>query len=240
MPFDLRQTHLVFMYVLAQVNTLKEGNAGVILADGTSLGRNATINYNELAGVLGESLKAIISMRNTAMHQNNENGNTVAPLLYVNDYDLENMITDAISTLRANQKKKSTVQSNDMDSDEESDSDSSFESAASDTLQTKQETLFLVRNERSSHSEPSDDDSNDSIFNDNPIGLQSNKSLQPDDSDDKLLLTSNVNVKNELLDLPIDNTTMNISNEFVQPAAGAERVTVTRDGDKNNPVDLCI
>lgn len=212
--------HLDFI----KVNTLKEGNAGVILADGTSLGRNATINYHELAGVLGESLKAVISMRRS----DTENGDIGVPLLYQDEFNLENMITDAVSNMRASQKKRSTAKRNDLDSDEESVSGSSLESvvseeSANNACQTKQETL-LLRNERPSLSVPSDDESKDSILHDEkPIFCDSTRKNSQDSMAKDITTPINMTVKNE----PLALATVDTSSEFV-------------DGNKDNPVDLCL
>ena len=58
-----------------------------MLADGTSLGQRFSMNYNELAGVIGETLKSIIAMRHAAVIQNGENGDAGAPLLFEDGFD---------------------------------------------------------------------------------------------------------------------------------------------------------
>ena len=60
----------------------------MILADGTSLGGKATLNYNELAGVVGESLKAIFTIWSAAAIQYTEDGDPSASLIYEDGFDL--------------------------------------------------------------------------------------------------------------------------------------------------------
>ena len=112
------------------MNILKENNAGVILADGTSLGQIATINYNELAGVLGESLKAVIAMRVAAV------GNPNAPLVFGADFDLESKLNDMIVTLKSKKNKK--------DSDDDSDDESS--STEKSSFRVKSEGKINAKN----------------------------------------------------------------------------------------------
>jgi len=57
--------------VMKAINELKEGNASVLLADGTSLGGSVSgVGYRELSGVIGNSLKAIRETRNTIIEGN--------------------------------------------------------------------------------------------------------------------------------------------------------------------------
>lgn len=151
------------------MNILKENNAGVILADGTSLGQIATINYNELAGVLGESLKAVIAMRVAAV------GNPNAPLVFGADFDLESKLNDMIVTLKSKKNKK--------DSDDDSDNESSSTEKSSfrvksegkinaknrvgKSLKTKSASLgdtFGSSDEDSSDEDSSDDDNDESMI----------------------------------------------------------------------------
>ncbi|KAL7534918.1 hypothetical protein ACHAXR_006157 [Thalassiosira sp. AJA248-18] len=90
--------------VMKHVNTIKEQNAELLLADGTSLGHNASLDYNKLAGLIGDTLKAVIDMRHAAIMENAANGNADAPLLFERDSDLESKIREAVLA-RATQKK---------------------------------------------------------------------------------------------------------------------------------------
>ena len=103
------------------MNGLKEGNAAVMLADGTSLGQRFAINYNELAGVIGDTLKSIIAMRHAAVIQNCENGDAGAPLLFEDGFDLVSKLQET-ATLRAAQKKSKVKKEDSSNLDDDSES----------------------------------------------------------------------------------------------------------------------
>jgi len=63
------------------VNKLKENNSKVLLADGTDLGLAETDRYQDLQGVIGGSLKAIASMRKSAIETNEAMGLDDEPLI---------------------------------------------------------------------------------------------------------------------------------------------------------------
>jgi len=96
-------TTLTVDVVMKRVNTLKEGNASVLLADGTSLGDRFRIGHQNLSGVIGETLKAIVAMRRFLIGENTANGNADAPLSY-NDTDLETKLHEAMTSRAANKK----------------------------------------------------------------------------------------------------------------------------------------
>jgi len=84
----------------------------ILLADGTSLGNNATLNYNELAGVIGSSLKDVISARRALIADNAMNGALDSPLIC--NIEIENKLQEKAIT-RASEK---------IGKDEHSDDDS--------------------------------------------------------------------------------------------------------------------
>ena len=76
--------------VMKRINVLKEGNASVILADGTSLGDRWSLGYRNVSGVIGETMQALLVMREQAIKIN---GN--APLPPYNESDLEEKLAQS-------------------------------------------------------------------------------------------------------------------------------------------------
>lgn len=70
--------------VMKRINILKEGNANVILADGTSLGDRWSLGYQNVSGVIGNTMKALREMREKAIKENGD-----APLPPYVESDLE-------------------------------------------------------------------------------------------------------------------------------------------------------
>ena len=103
--------------IMRLANDLKENNAEVILADGTALGSRSDISYSELHGIIGQNLKAIISMRNALISQNIANGDADAPLVAGTSFssDLEATIARAVQT-KAAVKSEDALGSDDDDS----------------------------------------------------------------------------------------------------------------------------
>lgn len=58
--------------VMKRINILKEGNANVILADGTSLGDRWSLGYRNVSGVIGNTLNALRDMRDQAIQSNGD------------------------------------------------------------------------------------------------------------------------------------------------------------------------
>ena len=79
--------------VMKKINILKEGNASILLADGTSLGMVASsLGYNDLSGVIGNNLRAIKEMRCASAKDNESCDGCNSPLPPHNNYDLEQKI----------------------------------------------------------------------------------------------------------------------------------------------------
>jgi len=76
--------------VMKRINVLKEGNASVILADGTSLGDRWSLGYKNVSGVIGNTLKALRDKRNEAIKSNGD-----APLPPYVEPDLEIKLEEA-------------------------------------------------------------------------------------------------------------------------------------------------
>jgi len=55
--------NLTIDIVMKRINVLKEGNASVVLADGTSLGDRWSLGYRNISGMIGNTLKALFIMR---------------------------------------------------------------------------------------------------------------------------------------------------------------------------------
>ena len=94
--------------VMKRVNTLKEGNASVLLADGTSLGDQWSLGYQNLSGVIGETLKAIVLFRQDLVKKNAASGNADA-LISSNDFDFENKLHDTMMSKAERKKQPTTV-----------------------------------------------------------------------------------------------------------------------------------
>ena len=78
-------TNFTIDIVMKRINVLKEGNASVILADGTSLGDTRwSLGYRSVSGVIGETMKALQAMRKQAIDDNGD-----APLPPYKESDLE-------------------------------------------------------------------------------------------------------------------------------------------------------
>ena len=76
--------------VMKRINVLKEGNASVILADGTSLGDRWSLGYRNVSGVIGETMKALVSMREQLVQNNGD-----APLPPYKESDLEEKLANS-------------------------------------------------------------------------------------------------------------------------------------------------
>ncbi len=70
--------------VMKKINVLKEGNASVILADGTSLGDRWSLGYRNVSGAIGETLNALKELREEIKKENGD-----APLPPYVEADLE-------------------------------------------------------------------------------------------------------------------------------------------------------
>jgi hypothetical protein len=85
--------------VMKRINVLKEGNASVLLADGTSLGMVAgSLGYRDLSGVIGNNLRAIKEMRCSSSNDNETSGDYDAPLPPHSDSDLETKLEMLMSS----------------------------------------------------------------------------------------------------------------------------------------------
>jgi superfamily II DNA/RNA helicase len=58
--------------VMKRINVLKEGNANVVLSDGTSLGDRWSLGYRNVSGVIGNTLNALRDMRDLAIKINGD------------------------------------------------------------------------------------------------------------------------------------------------------------------------
>ena len=58
--------------VMKRINVLKEGNASVVLADGTSLGDRWSLGYRNVSGVIGNTLNALRDMRDEIVKTNGD------------------------------------------------------------------------------------------------------------------------------------------------------------------------
>mmetsp|Transcript_39990 Transcript_39990/g.83637 ORF Transcript_39990/g.83637 Transcript_39990/m.83637 type:complete len:740 (+) Transcript_39990:2121-4340(+) len=97
-------TNFTVDVVMKHVNTLKEKNAEIVLADGTSLGYHSSLDYSNLAGVIGNALKRMIMMRLAVITGNGASGNADAPLLSSDDSDLDSKLYEATVAARATRK----------------------------------------------------------------------------------------------------------------------------------------
>ena len=91
--------------VMKQVNALKEGNAGVLLADGTSLGETQwSLGYQNLSGVIGSTLKAVRDLRRSIIEMNIASGNGNAPLPTGQGTVLEAQLEEKMAARASNKK----------------------------------------------------------------------------------------------------------------------------------------
>jgi len=94
--------------VMKSINILKEGNASILLADGTSLGMVASsLGYRDLSGVIGNNLRAIKEMRCSST---NDNESVISPH---NDSDLEAKLELLMSSKSAGTMKKEDTRKDD-------------------------------------------------------------------------------------------------------------------------------
>ena len=91
--------------VMKRVNALKEGNAGVLLADGTSLGETQwSLGYQNLSGVIGSTLKAVRDLRQSIIDMNVASGNGYAPLPTGPGTVLETQLEEKMAARASNKK----------------------------------------------------------------------------------------------------------------------------------------
>ncbi|MGK3754400.1 MAG: hypothetical protein ACI8RD_006709 [Bacillariaceae sp.] len=100
--------------VMKRINVLKEGNASVLLADGTSLGMAASgLGYRDLSGVIGNNLRAIKEMRCSSSNDNETSGDYDAPLPPHSDSDLETKLEMLMSSKSVGPVKREETKRND-------------------------------------------------------------------------------------------------------------------------------
>lgn len=90
---------------MKRVNALKEDNAGVLLADGTSLGETQwSLGYQNLSGVIGSALKAVRDLRRSIIEMNIASGNGNAPLPTGQGTVLETQLEEKMAARASNKK----------------------------------------------------------------------------------------------------------------------------------------
>lgn len=107
---------------MKEVNIMKEANAQVLLADGTSLGSASLGSYTDLAGIMGESVKSIRALREALIASNAANGDGDAPLICDDDSDLREALKKKIAAREEKERKPASGSSSQSDSDSGSDS----------------------------------------------------------------------------------------------------------------------
>eukprot|EP00537_Pseudo-nitzschia_pungens_P019053 CAMPEP_0172406466 /NCGR_PEP_ID=MMETSP1061-20121228/70790_1 /TAXON_ID=37318 /ORGANISM="Pseudo-nitzschia pungens, Strain cf. pungens" /LENGTH=295 /DNA_ID=CAMNT_0013142077 /DNA_START=1 /DNA_END=888 /DNA_ORIENTATION=- len=108
---------------MKRINLLKEGNASVILADGTSLGDRWSLGYRNISGVIGNTLKALQMMRQEVVSKNGD-----APLPPHDDSELE----EKIQNMTAGKPSRDTEESEKKDKPEANRSDDEDDSEEED------------------------------------------------------------------------------------------------------------
>jgi len=91
--------------VMKRINVLKEGNASVILADGTSLGDRWSLGYRNVSGVIGETMNALRDMREQIIQSNGD-----APLPPYVESDLEEKMAQMAQTKATSSVKREEVE----------------------------------------------------------------------------------------------------------------------------------
>ena len=86
-------TNFTIDIVMKRINVLKEGNASVILADGTSLGDRWSLGYRNVSGVIGETMNALRDMREQIIKSNGD-----APLPPYVESDLDEKMAQMAQT----------------------------------------------------------------------------------------------------------------------------------------------
>ncbi len=151
--------------VMKIVNEYKLDNASVLLADGTSLGniRNA-IGYQDLSGMIGNSIKAIRSMRRNVIDSNKLTGNTTLPIDLPFSFDqLSGKVQEVIdSKLKPKTEKKDDDETSACSSDSNKSGYKSEDNGLSDEDVSKVEKPRKPMNLQSSQDSA---ESNDSILN---------------------------------------------------------------------------
>lgn len=152
--------------VMRQINTMKQENSRIVLADGSSIGTRVDMNYRDLSGIIGKSLQGIIQMRTLLKEKNAERGDPDAPLLPHEVEDLDNKLKEIIAARDERKKKKTSVMkeedgssgsdNNDDDDDEDDDDDDDVKVAASFTSNNPP----LNGDNESSDDDSDDDDDN--------------------------------------------------------------------------------
>lgn len=160
-------TSLTVDIVMKRVNVLKEGNAGVLLADGTSLGDRWSFGYQNLSGVIGSTLKAIVDIRGSVVAKNIANGNADAPLPSYDDSDFETKLAEMMMERSSRKKRPAIKPEKKEDQDEENDDDDGKEDSSSSESESEHKSSLPHLNR--TYSTSSSSSSDNSILDDGPI-----------------------------------------------------------------------
>ena len=155
--------------VMKQVNALKEGNAGVLLADGTSLGETQwSLGYQNLSGVIGSTLKAVRDLRRSIIEMNIASGNGNAPLPTGQGTVLEAQLEEKMAGRASNKKASRQIKmerkvKGEVEEEKKDDDD--------DTEGTGQKAPHILKRFSSSRSiaSSSDDSDDDELLGGSPI-----------------------------------------------------------------------
>lgn len=148
--------------VMKRVNALKEGNAGVLLADGTSLGDTQwSLGYQNLSGVIGNTLKAVMALRMSIIETN---GN--APLPTGDGSNLEAQLEEKMAAKASSKKTQRQIKTERKvkaeTSEEKKEEDNEFDKKV-------QSNLKRSSSSRSIASSSSSSDSDDDLLGGSPI-----------------------------------------------------------------------
>lgn len=182
-------TSLTVDIVMKRVNELKEGNAGVLLADGTSLGDRWSLGYQNLSGVIGNTLKAIVMMRRSVIESNAANGKADNPLPSYNDSDFETKLAEAMMARASSRKKRIKAEENEEEKKSDVDKE---DSPTTENDSEENGSPYALKRSSSTLSSSSSDDS---VLDGGPtFGVKSEQrgsstlSASPsNDSDDSIL-----------------------------------------------------
>ena len=141
--------------VMKRVNALKEGNAGVLLADGTSLGDTQwSLGYQNLSGVIGNTLKAVMTLRTSIIETN---GN--APLPTGDGSNLEAQLDEKMAAKASSKKTQRQIKTERKvkaeTSEEKKEEDNEFDKKVQSNLKRSSSLRSIAS---SSSSSDSDDD----------------------------------------------------------------------------------